>query len=174
MFQMQPPNMRSRPSLTACELRWRSTAFLSAPSTTPSSAPPPPPSPRGQRPPNPSGHVSQIKGDQVKKGPYNVVFSISEFHQILDFVHQQNVFLSFLKKAVCISASAALYTQKPLGVSPDEAVTEIVKTLNNKKKEVVIAPSLPKVAIYTRSFFPNVFFAVMAAGVNHAAASEKM
>ncbi|XP_041813396.1 dehydrogenase/reductase SDR family member 7C-B-like isoform X2 [Chelmon rostratus] len=67
-----------------------------------------------------------------------------------------------------------LYTQKPLGVSPDEAATEIVKTLNNKKREVVIAPSLPKVAIYARSFFPNVFFAVMAAGVNHAAASEKM
>ncbi|XP_070837713.1 dehydrogenase/reductase SDR family member 7C-B-like isoform X2 [Chaetodon trifascialis] len=67
-----------------------------------------------------------------------------------------------------------LYTKKPLGVSPDEAATEIVKTLNNKRREVVIAPSLPKAAIYARSFFPNVFFAVMAAGVNHAAASEKM
>ncbi|XP_035808473.1 dehydrogenase/reductase SDR family member 7C-B isoform X2 [Amphiprion ocellaris] len=67
-----------------------------------------------------------------------------------------------------------LYTKKPLGVSPDEAATEIVKTLNNKRKEVVIAPSLPKVAIYARSFFPNVFFAVMAAGVNNAAAAEKI
>ncbi|KAL7378876.1 hypothetical protein ABVT39_020117 [Epinephelus coioides] len=67
-----------------------------------------------------------------------------------------------------------LYTKKPLGVSPDEAAAEIVKTLSNKRKEVVIAPSLPKVAIYTRSFFPNVFFAVMAAGVNNAAASESM
>ncbi|XP_074553170.1 dehydrogenase/reductase SDR family member 7C-B-like isoform X2 [Halichoeres trimaculatus] len=67
-----------------------------------------------------------------------------------------------------------LYSQKPLGVSPDEAVSEIVKTLSNKKKEVLIAPSLPKVALYARSFFPNVFFAVMAAGVNHAAASENM
>uniref|UniRef100_A0A4W6E6Y9 Dehydrogenase/reductase (SDR family) member 7Ca n=1 Tax=Lates calcarifer TaxID=8187 RepID=A0A4W6E6Y9_LATCA len=68
-----------------------------------------------------------------------------------------------------------LYTKKPSGVSPDEAAAEIVKTLNNKRKEVVIAPSLPKVAIYARSFFPNVFFAVMAAGVkNTAAASEKI
>lgn len=67
-----------------------------------------------------------------------------------------------------------LYSQKPLGVSPDEAVAEIVKTLSNKRKEVVIAPSLPKVAIYARSFFPNVFFAVMAAGVKNAAAFEKM
>uniref|UniRef100_A0A667ZDK0 Dehydrogenase/reductase (SDR family) member 7Ca n=1 Tax=Myripristis murdjan TaxID=586833 RepID=A0A667ZDK0_9TELE len=55
-----------------------------------------------------------------------------------------------------------------------EAVAEIVKTLSNKRKEVVIAPSLPKVAIYARSFFPNVFFAVMAAGVKNAAAFEKM
>ncbi|KAM7371445.1 hypothetical protein PAMP_008689 [Pampus punctatissimus] len=67
-----------------------------------------------------------------------------------------------------------LYTKKPCGVSPDEAVAEIVKTLNNKKKEVLIAPSLPKVAIYARSFFPNVFFAVMAAGVKDAAVSEQM
>ncbi|XP_041672710.1 dehydrogenase/reductase SDR family member 7C-B-like [Cheilinus undulatus] len=67
-----------------------------------------------------------------------------------------------------------LYTKKPLGVSPDEAAAEIMKTLSNKRKEVLIAPSLPKMALYTRSFFPNVFFAVMAAGVNHAAASENM
>ncbi|XP_030591987.1 dehydrogenase/reductase SDR family member 7C-B isoform X1 [Archocentrus centrarchus] len=67
-----------------------------------------------------------------------------------------------------------LYTKKPLGVSPDQAATEIVKTLNNKRKEVVIAPSLPKVAIYARSFFPNMFFAVMAAGVKNAAPPEKI
>ncbi|XP_028310073.1 dehydrogenase/reductase SDR family member 7C-B-like isoform X2 [Gouania willdenowi] len=63
-----------------------------------------------------------------------------------------------------------LYLQKPLGVSPDEATAEIVKTLNNKRREVVIAPSLPKMAVYARSFVPNVFFSVMAAGVNNAAA----
>ncbi|KAM4597930.1 dehydrogenase/reductase SDR family member 7C-B-like [Polymixia lowei] len=67
-----------------------------------------------------------------------------------------------------------LYSQKPLGVTPDEAAIEIVKTLNNKNKEVVIAPSLPKVAIYARSFLPNIFFAVMAAGVKNAEALEKM
>ncbi|XP_034395695.1 dehydrogenase/reductase SDR family member 7C-B [Cyclopterus lumpus] len=61
-----------------------------------------------------------------------------------------------------------LYTKKPLGVSPDEAATEIVKTLSNKRNEVVIAPSLPKVALYARSLFPDVLFAVMAAGVKDA------
>lgn len=79
-----------------------------------------------------------------------------------------------MPNVVCLSSPSVLYTKKPLGVSPDEAAAEIVKTLNNKRKEVLIAPSLPKVAIYTRSFFPNVFFAVMAAGVNSAAASEEM
>lgn len=80
-------------------------------------------------------------------------------------------FLSFFSRPHLF---AVLYTQKPLGVSPDEAATQIVKTLNNKRKEVLIAPSLPKVAIYARSFLPNVFFAVVAAGVNHAAATERV
>ncbi|KAK5855835.1 hypothetical protein PBY51_007476 [Eleginops maclovinus] len=73
-------------------------------------------------------------------------------------------------KSIC----SLLHTKKPPGVSPEEAATEIVKTLSSKRKEVLIAPSLPKMAIYARSFFPNVFFAVMAAGVKHAEASENM
>lgn len=69
---------------------------------------------------------------------------------------------------------SGLYTRRPLGLSPDEAAAEIVKTLSNKRREVVIAPSLPKIAIYARSFFPNLFFAVMAAGVKDAAAAEDL
>ncbi|KAL6102458.1 uncharacterized protein ACO6RY_02068 [Pungitius sinensis] len=67
-----------------------------------------------------------------------------------------------------------LYTKKPLGVSPDEAATEIVRTLSSRRKEVVVAPSLPKVALYTRALFPELFFAVVAAGVKSAAAAENM
>lgn len=81
--------------------------------------------------------------------------------------------LKILSVISCLLA-AVLYTKKPLGVSPDEAAAEIVKTLNNKRKEVVIAPSLPKMAIYTRSFFPNVFFAVIGAGVKNAAIAAEM
>lgn len=50
-FKMLPPSMLSRPSSTACGPRWRSTAFPSAPSVTPTSMPlrkrphPPPPPP---------------------------------------------------------------------------------------------------------------------------------
>ncbi|XP_051904440.1 dehydrogenase/reductase SDR family member 7C-B-like isoform X1 [Hippocampus zosterae] len=58
-----------------------------------------------------------------------------------------------------------LYTKKPPGFSTREAASEVAKTLSNKRREVLMAPSLPKVAIYARSFFPNFFFAVMAAGV---------
>lgn len=75
---------------------------------------------------------------------------------------------------LCLSLPIVLYTKRPGGVSPDEAAAEIIKTLNNKRKEVVIAPSLPKMAVFTRCFFPDVFFAVMAAGVKTSAASEKM
>lgn len=74
---------------------------------------------------------------------------------------------------ICV-VSAVLFSRKPGGVSPDEVAAEIVRTLSNKRNEVLIAPSLPKMAIYARSFFPNVFFAVMAAGVKNSAASDNM
>ncbi|XP_068434939.1 dehydrogenase/reductase SDR family member 7C-B [Clinocottus analis] len=67
-----------------------------------------------------------------------------------------------------------LYTKRPLGVSPVEAAGEVVKTLSSRRKEVLIAPSLPKAALYARLLFPDVFFAVMAAGVKSAAAAESM
>ncbi|XP_061568200.1 dehydrogenase/reductase SDR family member 7C-B-like isoform X2 [Cololabis saira] len=70
------------------------------------------------------------------------------------------------------SLLSLFYSQKPRGVSPDEAAAEVVKTLNHKRKEVLIAPSLPKMAVYARSFFPNVFFAVMAAGVKSSAGND--
>ncbi|XP_071029812.1 dehydrogenase/reductase SDR family member 7C-B-like [Oncorhynchus clarkii lewisi] len=59
--------------------------------------------------------------------------------------------------------------KKVIGITPAEAANEILKILNSKKREVVMAHSLPKMAIYARSLFPNVFFAVMAAGVNNVA-----
>ena len=46
---------------------------------------------------------------------------------------------------------------------------EIVQTLSSKKKEVVMANSISKVAIYARAFFPNLVFSVMAAGVKSSA-----
>ncbi|XP_048045495.1 dehydrogenase/reductase SDR family member 7C-B isoform X1 [Megalobrama amblycephala] len=57
-----------------------------------------------------------------------------------------------------------------LGVKPEEMATELLKTLSSKKKEVLMARSIPKAALYVRSLFPNLFFAIMAAGVRNTAA----
>lgn len=52
------------------------------------------------------------------------------------------------------------------GISVQKMADEIVKTLSNKKKEVVLARSFSKAAIYARAFFPNLVFSVLAAGVD--------
>uniref|UniRef100_A0A8C2EEX1 Dehydrogenase/reductase (SDR family) member 7Ca n=1 Tax=Cyprinus carpio TaxID=7962 RepID=A0A8C2EEX1_CYPCA len=59
-----------------------------------------------------------------------------------------------------------------LGVTPKEMATELLKTLSSKKKEILMARSIPKAALYVRSLFPNLFFAIMAAGVRNTAAVE--
>ncbi|GAA6222072.1 dehydrogenase/reductase SDR family member 7C-B-like [Lates japonicus] len=118
-----------------------------------------------------SKHAVQAFFDCLRAEVEEYGISVSTInHTFISSSASENTQAAFSK-----SIWSLLYTKKPSGVSPDEVAAEIVKTLNNKRKEVVIAPSLPKVAIYARSFFPNVFFAVMAAGVkNTATASEKM
>ncbi|KAG2460548.1 dehydrogenase/reductase (SDR family) member 7Cb [Polypterus senegalus] len=51
------------------------------------------------------------------------------------------------------------------GVHPVEVANEVLWTVNRKKKEVLMANPIPKVALYVRSLFPGLFFAVVAAGV---------
>ncbi|XP_073712928.1 dehydrogenase/reductase SDR family member 7C-B [Misgurnus anguillicaudatus] len=62
--------------------------------------------------------------------------------------------------------------QKSFGVNPKQIASEILKTLSSKKKEILMARSFSKAAIYTRSLFPNLFFAIMAAGVKDTTAVE--
>uniref|UniRef100_A0A672KV52 Dehydrogenase/reductase SDR family member 7C-B-like n=1 Tax=Sinocyclocheilus grahami TaxID=75366 RepID=A0A672KV52_SINGR len=59
-----------------------------------------------------------------------------------------------------------------LGVTPKEMATELLKTLSSKKKEILMAHSIPTAALYVRSLFPNLFFAIMATGVRNTAAVE--
>lgn len=59
----------------------------------------------------------------------------------------------------------AFTKQKSLGVNPEEMASELLNTLSSKKKEILMARFISKAAIYTRSLFPNLFFAIMAAGV---------
>jgi len=63
---------------------------------------------------------------------------------------------------------------KLFGVTADEAAAEIMRTLSTKKKEVVMARTLPRFAIHARSLCPNLLFAIMASGVRNAAAVEEL
>ncbi|XP_042310295.1 dehydrogenase/reductase SDR family member 7C [Sceloporus undulatus] len=51
------------------------------------------------------------------------------------------------------------------GVHPVEVADEILRTVNRKKQEVFMANPIAKAAVYIRTFFPELFFAVVAAGV---------
>ncbi|XP_034960496.1 dehydrogenase/reductase SDR family member 7C [Zootoca vivipara] len=51
------------------------------------------------------------------------------------------------------------------GVHPVEVADEILRTVSRKKQEVFMANPLAKAAVYIRTFFPDLFFAVVAAGV---------
>ncbi|XP_076843462.1 dehydrogenase/reductase SDR family member 7C-B [Brachyhypopomus gauderio] len=60
--------------------------------------------------------------------------------------------------------------QQHHGISPEEMASELLRTLNSKRSEVIIAHFISKAAIYVRPLFPNLFFSVMAAGVRDCAA----
>nr|XP_015830188.2 dehydrogenase/reductase SDR family member 7C-B isoform X1 [Nothobranchius furzeri] len=133
-----------------------------------------------------NGHLILVNSIQGKIAiPFRTAYSASK-HAVQAFfdclraeVEEFGISVSTINHTfICCSAAGTtsasksllwslLFVRKPLGVSPEEASAEIVKTLSNKKKEVLIAPSLPKMAIYARSFFPNMFFSVMAAGVKN-------
>ncbi|ETE73967.1 Dehydrogenase/reductase SDR family member 7C [Ophiophagus hannah] len=51
------------------------------------------------------------------------------------------------------------------GVRPTEVAEEILRTVNRKKQEVFMANPIAKAAVYIRTFLPEIFFAVVAAGV---------
>lgn len=51
------------------------------------------------------------------------------------------------------------------GVHPVDVAEEVMRTVRRKKQEVFLANPIPKAAVYLRTFFPEVFFAVVACGV---------
>ncbi|XP_043925572.1 dehydrogenase/reductase SDR family member 7C [Protopterus annectens] len=54
------------------------------------------------------------------------------------------------------------------GVHPVEVAEEVLHAVSRKKHEVVLANPIPKAALYCRTFFPELFFAVVAAGIKEA------
>uniref|UniRef100_A0A8D0KPJ2 Dehydrogenase/reductase SDR family member 7C n=1 Tax=Salvator merianae TaxID=96440 RepID=A0A8D0KPJ2_SALMN len=66
-----------------------------------------------------------------------------------------------------VESSVWKYLSRKLayGVRPAEVAEEILRTVNRKKQEVFLANPIAKAAVYIRTFFPELFFAVVAAGV---------
>ncbi|KAM8876625.1 dehydrogenase/reductase (SDR family) member 7Cb [Synchiropus picturatus] len=60
------------------------------------------------------------------------------------------------------------------GVRPSALANEIMQTVNRKRKEVVLAHPIPRVALYLRSLIPSFLFAVLAAGVKDSVFTEQM
>ncbi|CAG5911561.1 unnamed protein product [Menidia menidia] len=69
---------------------------------------------------------------------------------------------------------AFLASQLTHGVRPPVLANEIMQTVNRKRKEVVLAHPIPRVALYLRSLFPPFLFAVLAAGVKDSVLAEQM
>ncbi|XP_061563755.1 dehydrogenase/reductase (SDR family) member 7Cb [Cololabis saira] len=70
--------------------------------------------------------------------------------------------------------AAFINSQLAHGVRPSVLANEIVQTVNRKRKEVVLAHPIPRVALYLRSLFPPFLFAVLAAGVKDSVQAEQM
>lgn len=60
------------------------------------------------------------------------------------------------------------------GVRPSVLANEIMQTVNRKRKEVVLAHPIPRVALYLRLLLPPVLFAVLAAGVKDSVLAEQL
>ncbi|XP_028263824.1 dehydrogenase/reductase (SDR family) member 7Cb [Parambassis ranga] len=70
--------------------------------------------------------------------------------------------------------AAFIASQLTHGVRPSVLANEIMQTVNRKRKEVVLAHPIPRVALYLRSLFPPVLFAVLAAGVKDSVLIEQL
>ncbi|XP_049615650.1 dehydrogenase/reductase (SDR family) member 7Cb [Syngnathus scovelli] len=72
------------------------------------------------------------------------------------------------------SLAAFVARQLTHGIRPSILANEIMRTVNRKRKEVVLAHPIPRVAVYLRSFLPSFLFAVLGAGVKDSVLAEQM
>ncbi|KAM6963753.1 dehydrogenase/reductase (SDR family) member 7Cb [Tautogolabrus adspersus] len=70
--------------------------------------------------------------------------------------------------------SAFIASQLTHGVRPSVLANEIMQMVNRKKKEVVLAHPVPRVALLLRSLLPSFLYAVLAAGVKDSVLNEQM
>ncbi|XP_053510117.1 dehydrogenase/reductase SDR family member 7C-B [Ictalurus furcatus] len=138
-----------------------------------------------------SGHILLVNSIQGKLAvPFRTTYAASK-HAVQAFfdclraeVQESGISVSTISHTFINAASTTQHTttsnsilsvltgQKPHGISPEEMANAILQALGSKKKEIIMAHFISKAAIYARSLFPNLFFAVMAAGVKNAAGVE--
>uniref|UniRef100_A0A3Q2XAE7 Dehydrogenase/reductase (SDR family) member 7Cb n=1 Tax=Hippocampus comes TaxID=109280 RepID=A0A3Q2XAE7_HIPCM len=68
---------------------------------------------------------------------------------------------------------AAVANQLAHGVRPSVLADEIMRTVNRKRKEVVLSHPIPRVAVHLRSLLPSFLFAVLGAGVKDSVLAEQ-
>ncbi|XP_006006680.1 dehydrogenase/reductase (SDR family) member 7Cb isoform X4 [Latimeria chalumnae] len=78
----------------------------------------------------------------------------------------QIVLVNNIQGRIGIPFRAAFFFRKlAYGSHPMEVAEEILYTVSRRRSEVFMANPVPKVALYIRTFFPQFFFAVVAAGI---------
>ncbi|XP_053095259.1 dehydrogenase/reductase SDR family member 7C-B isoform X2 [Pangasianodon hypophthalmus] len=138
-----------------------------------------------------SGHILLVNSIQGKLAvPFRTTYAASK-HAVQAFfdclraeVQESGISVSTISHTFINAAPTTQHTttsnsilsvltgQKSHGISPEKMANAILQALGSKKKEIIMAHSISKAAIYTRSLFPNLFFAVTAAGVRNAAGVE--
>ncbi|XP_041072802.1 dehydrogenase/reductase (SDR family) member 7Cb [Carcharodon carcharias] len=59
------------------------------------------------------------------------------------------------------------------GVHPVEVAEEVLYTVNRGSKEVMIGNPMPKAFVFLRTFCPEIFFAIVAAGISNQSTAEE-
>uniref|UniRef100_A0A8C3SMF2 Dehydrogenase/reductase SDR family member 7C n=1 Tax=Chelydra serpentina TaxID=8475 RepID=A0A8C3SMF2_CHESE len=118
-----------------------------------------------------TGQVVLVNNIQGKLGvPFRAAYAASK--------HAAQGFFDCLRAEVeefdvCISTVSPTFIRSyhvqpeklAYGVHPVEVAEEVLCTVSRKKQEVFMANAIPKAALYIRTFFPELFFAIIASGV---------
>ncbi|NXO26721.1 DRS7C reductase, partial [Cisticola juncidis] len=65
------------------------------------------------------------------------------------------------------------FRKESYGVHPVEVAEEVLATVSRKKQEVLMANPIPRAAVYIRTFFPELFFAIVASGIRERLKTEE-
>lgn len=80
---------------------------------------------------------------------------------------------------VCLCAAltplslTVFFRKVSYGVHPVEVAEEVLATVSRRKQEVLMANPIPRAAVYIRTFFPELFFAIVASGIRERLKTEE-